>query len=140
MLILIVDDNSTELAITDMLLKERLPGVQTLHATNGCEMLNLLDSSSASIGKLPDLILVELYLPNFDGWQAVQNLRDRPTFKELPVAFYSRTKNPKNYLLASRLNTPLFMKGDRLIDHAKSINNLVNWYSGLVTVGDLDNK
>ncbi|OLY94372.1 Response regulator receiver domain-containing protein [Cnuella takakiae] len=128
MLVLIVDNDQQELALTDDLLKSGVPGVCTMHAVDVLGMLNSIEDCYVSGDRLPDLILLELHLPGMDGHRALQELKLRNATKNIPVVFYSRTKNPRNYLLALQLDTPLFLKGETLFDKATAINKIIHWY------------
>jgi CheY-like chemotaxis protein len=68
-LILIVDDAIfTRRVICKNLQKQ---GYETLEASHGKQALELLDSHT------PDCILLDLLMPEMDGWQVLQALQDK---------------------------------------------------------------
>ena len=79
--ILIVDDENDFIE----LVKFRLAGL-------GCEFLTANDGvhalSEARLGK-PDLILLDILLPDLDGLSVCEILRRQPATKKIPVVFIS---------------------------------------------------
>lgn len=129
MRILILDDDQDDLQLTANLLKDRIPGVVTQQESGKVALLDLLAEIESKGGVLPDLILLELHMPGFNAHEVIMKLKGNATTKSISVAFFSRSKNPKNYLFASRLNTPLFLKGVRWSDQLQAVQNLMNWYN-----------
>ena len=74
--ILIVDDNPKYL-------QEALPmyGYNVVVATDGVEALKVLSKDYASI----DLILLDVMMPNMDGWDTLKAIRNNKNTKYIPV-------------------------------------------------------
>lgn len=74
--ILIVDDNPKYL-------QEALPmyGYDVIVANDGVEALNILSKDYASI----DLILLDVMMPNMDGWDTLKAIRNNKHTKYIPV-------------------------------------------------------
>ncbi len=77
MRILYVEDNDDNV----YMLKNRLTraGFTVLVATNGTQGVAMATSEQ------PDLILMDLTLPDIDGWEATRRLKADPTTKHIPV-------------------------------------------------------
>ena len=75
--ILVVDDNFDNRTIIAQMLK--ISGYQVICATDGLHALDM----AASHG--PDLILMDLAMPNLDGWSATARLKSRPDMAHVPV-------------------------------------------------------
>jgi twitching motility two-component system response regulator PilH len=84
--ILVVDDSPAELANLRMMLLEK--GIETLSATNGKEAV-----VRASTDK-PSMILLDIVMPEMDGYEACRQLQANPETKAIPIVFVS-SKNQK---------------------------------------------
>lgn len=76
--ILLVDDSKTALMYTQMVLQQRTSHV-LLTALDGQQALD------TAITALPDLILMDVVMPNLNGFQACQRLREHPHTANIPV-------------------------------------------------------
>lgn len=75
--ILLVEDNEMN---RDMLSRRLYKsGYDTITANNGVEALDILQ------GCRPDLILMDLSLPEMDGWQLTRKIKDDNELKNIPV-------------------------------------------------------
>lgn len=76
--ILVVDDDMRNLFALSKVLKER--GMEILKAENGKIALEMLDSH-------PDihLVLMDIMMPEMDGYEAMKRIRAQMRFKKLPV-------------------------------------------------------
>ena len=75
--ILIVEDNSELLELQRLSLKEA--GYAVVTASNGIEALKKAHTAS------PDLILLDLVLPELDGFAVCESLRQDPATASLPI-------------------------------------------------------
>ena len=75
--ILLVEDNELNLDMLSRRLQRR--GYQVELAANGKEGLQMADTTS------PDLILLDLSLPEMDGWEVLRHLKKHPKMKSIPV-------------------------------------------------------
>lgn len=75
--ILVVDDDEAQRIILNRLLTAKKYNV--LFARDGLEALNVLRN------KKPDLILMDIMMPNMDGMEAMRRLKLVPEFAEIPV-------------------------------------------------------
>lgn len=76
--ILIVDDEEDIRAVVQVSLEE-FGGWQTIAATSGAEGLQLARSD------LPDAILLDISMPDLDGFQVCEALQRDPQTKKIPV-------------------------------------------------------
>ncbi len=75
--ILLVEDNELNRDMLSRRLVRR--GYQVEIAVDGREGLSMAGSSS------PDLILLDLSLPEMDGWEVLRQLKQDPKMKNIPV-------------------------------------------------------
>jgi CheY-like chemotaxis protein len=76
-LLLIVDDTPDTLVVTSLHLQQA--GFRVISASNGEEALKIAEVSS------PDLILMDIGMPELDGLGATRKLREHPTLRLIPV-------------------------------------------------------
>ena len=84
-LILVIDDSPTVCKIVEAAL-QRL-SYEVLCFLNGEAAIRWLSSPSVC---LPDLIFVDLILPQMDGYSVIRHLRAQPTFRHVPIVILSR--------------------------------------------------
>lgn len=77
--ILVVDDEQDVLTIMQDFLEMR--GYSVITADNGPDACTLAKS------KKPDLIILDITMPNMDGGQVAQQLEDSPQTKDIPIIF-----------------------------------------------------
>ena len=77
-IIFVVDDNDTNLAMAEEALEDSY-SVMTL--PSALKMFALLEKIT------PDLILMDIEMPEMDGFQALQKLKASPIYADIPVVF-----------------------------------------------------
>lgn len=75
--IVLVEDNVMNRRLAQFLLKSQ--GYTVYEATNGKEALELVKAH------LPDLVLMDLQLPELDGFTATRMLKQDATTKDIPI-------------------------------------------------------
>ncbi len=75
--ILYIEDNPQNMRLVRKLLK--LNGYETLEAVNGEEGVQI------AIGEKPDLILMDINLPDIDGLEATRRIKADPSLTNVPV-------------------------------------------------------
>jgi len=74
--ILIVEDNPELSKVLDLLLKSPY---ETLSAKNGEEAVNL------AVTEVPDLIIMDLMMPEMNGFEATRLIRQVPKTRSIPI-------------------------------------------------------
>jgi len=80
-IILVVDDSRTYLAVLSQILKKQGYKVET--ASNGKQALKSVQST------LPDLILLDIQMPEMNGYEVCQKLKADDKTREIPIIFIS---------------------------------------------------
>ena len=76
--VLLVDDDARNIFALSSVLERR--GMHVLTATTGNEAITLVEST-------PDLaiVLMDIMMPEMDGYQTMQVIRENPAFRRLPI-------------------------------------------------------
>lgn len=77
--VLVVDDEPEILATHTWLLQSQLPGSHILHAANGREALELM------IEAHPDLVLLDLMMPEMNGFEVIEEMQNHPDLCGIPT-------------------------------------------------------
>lgn len=91
-LILMVDDNPQNLKILSHMLKK--DGYKRIAAQNGVEALNVVQNAQ------PDLILLDIMMPEMDGIEVCQRLKEQEATKNIPIIFITALTNTSDKLQA----------------------------------------
>lgn len=112
--ILVIDDNPQMANLIQEMVQ--LAGYQTEMAFSGLEGLD-----KAREG-MPDLILVDLMMPEMDGWEVYHQLRE---FSSIPVIFVTAYDTPKNEAKALEMGAEGFIGKDltpmQLVQHIQFV-------------------
>ena len=79
--ILLVDDNEVQLSVAEVQLKKEF---EVTTAKSGKEALDHLFH-----GLVPDLIMLDILMPDMDGWETFGRLRAISKLHEVPILFMS---------------------------------------------------
>jgi CheY-like chemotaxis protein len=99
--VLIVEDHPDVAELYQ--LKLQLDGYRVAVASNGLTGLQMARSL------MPDVILLDIHLPQLDGLQLLSALREADTTKGLPVVVFSDDDNPHLISEAARLNVAAYL-------------------------------
>lgn len=93
--ILIVDDIPTNVMLLKAVLTRAKYNIQT--AGGGIEALEKVREQA------PDLILLDVMMPDMDGHQVIQHLKAEPAFQDIPVIFLTALHNPEDIVKGFKL-------------------------------------
>ena len=80
-IILVVDDQETNLQVVANVLSEA--GFEMVPANSGAQALQRIAA------RLPDLILLDLLMPEMDGFEVCRRIQENPDWAKLPIIFVS---------------------------------------------------
>lgn len=79
--ILVVDDDLETLRLVSLMLQRQ--GYQILSAPNGAQALSMARNN------LPDLIVLDIMMPDMDGYEVTRQLRDNPDTANIPILMFT---------------------------------------------------
>lgn len=89
--ILIVDDQPKNLQVLALTLDEI--GVKTIAANSGISALKIVETNK------PDLILLDIMMPQMDGYEVIDKLKENDETKDIPVIFLSAKTESEDVIL-----------------------------------------
>ncbi|MDE3057914.1 MAG: hybrid sensor histidine kinase/response regulator [Bacteroidota bacterium] len=94
--ILVADDDLAAVKLYEMILKEN--GYAVLSATDGLQCVQVAAEN------LPDLIILDVFMPELDGYEAITRLRQLPHLRYVPIVFLTgHDTTPENIEKGYRL-------------------------------------
>jgi len=93
--ILIVDDNDVHLMIANNILKDKY---EIVTAKSGKEALGML-----SKGLVPNLILLDILMPEMDGWETYNLIKGISLLRDVPIAFLTSLNGVREKMYASNI-------------------------------------
>ncbi len=148
--ILIVDDAPQNIQVMIEILKQ---DYQVSVATSGLKALEMLNS-----GLNPDLILLDVLMPEMDGFEVCQNIKKNINFKDIPVMFVTILEDEQDIvkglnlgavdyvvkpieptILKARVKTHLNLKHfqDKLMQNLKEKENMLLTQSKMASMGEM---
>ena len=99
--ILVVEDDPTSLRLLELILSKE--GYQVISASNGLEGLRKARTES------PDLLILDVMLPGFDGLEVCHRLRNEPDMAKLPILMLSAKQQKSDQDAASKVGANAFL-------------------------------
>ncbi|MCM8813722.1 MAG: diguanylate cyclase [Candidatus Omnitrophica bacterium] len=101
MTVLVVEDSQRSFEQVVQILSSESHVV--IHAANGAKALAFLEDN------VPDLILLDILLPDTDGFELCRRIRGEARFEHIPVIFHTSSASADNKLLALQLGATDFI-------------------------------
>ena len=87
--ILVVDDNEDILYSIKNGLEDTNDDYKINTANNGIKCLEML------VEETPDLILLDLMMPNMNGWEVLETIQSNMKWRNIPIFIISSSDNPE---------------------------------------------
>jgi len=115
--VLVVDDSEVHLLIAEGILKGKY---DTTTAKSGKEAL-----ATISKGYTPDVILLDVLMPEMDGWETFNKIKGISLLKDVPIAFLTSVDGEREKMYASRIGAADLItkpcEGEELLSRIKTI-------------------
>ena len=100
--ILVVDDDATHLTTTKSMLEAEY---EVVTVNSGYEAITLFYR-----GLVPSLILLDLIMPDMDGWDTYERIKAIGNIHHVPIAVFSSSEDPKDVERAQKMGAVDFIK------------------------------
>lgn len=126
----IADDDSDDIELLAEALKTIQPAAEFITASTGKQLLSLLPNYR------PNVIFLDINMPEMNGWDCLRVLKNEPVFREIPVIVYTTSSSRRDIDLARDLGAySLVTKPDRFRDLLKIMTELIPGIKGLADTG-----
>ncbi|MDB5255361.1 MAG: response regulator receiver protein [Chitinophagaceae bacterium] len=91
--VFLADDDADDRAMFEEVIHEVDPTIQLTCAEDGKILLTMLQSGKYP---LPQLLFLDLNMPNKNGKECLEEIRNSDRLKDIPVIIYSTSSSPKD--------------------------------------------
>jgi len=115
--ILVVDDDDDTVRMVKLMLEKQ--GFSVVTATDGDKALSISQIEQ------PDLVLMDIMMPDIDGYEVTRKLRDEPSTSQIPVIMFTAKTQLEDKLLAFDVGADDFIskpsQPQELFAHIKTV-------------------
>jgi CheY-like chemotaxis protein len=129
--ILLADDDPEDAEMFSFVLTSVDPTIKFYHVNSGLSIFGFLADEQHP---LPNLIFLDINMPEMNGWQCLSKLKTQPETQNIPVVIYSTSSHPRDKQIAIDLGACDF------ITKPSDYKTLQNILSGIVTTLQADPK
>lgn len=124
--ILLAEDNPADVYLIRQALAENCVECLLRVARDGKEALSMLCvEEGVASAATPDLILLDINLPQHDGTEILQCIRDDSRLAAVPVIVLTSSDSPADRLSATQLGAARFIKKPSLLDEFLAIGAVI---------------
>jgi len=111
--VLLVEDDSVDFELTALMLKHHGFPHALVMVGDGIEALEYLTGTGAHAGRdplqRPALVLMDVNMPRMSGFETLKKIRANPALADLPVAFLTSSRSPKDNERAAGLGAKAYL-------------------------------
>lgn len=119
--VMIVDDNEDLRFSIKEGLKDISANYEYMEAADGKECLEKLKS-----GQVPDLILLDIMMPNMDGWEVSAEIQKNDDWRKIPIVFLTAKTDDVSKGLGSVVSADYIEKPFEIVDLKARIDKVLS--------------
>jgi len=119
--IFLVDDDADDRMLFEEAMNEVDPQAK-LSLADGCDMLIQLAKIE---NDKPDMILLDLNMPGLNGFECLDEIKNKEPFGNIPVIIYSTTANPEQVKKTYNKGATLYMQKPSSYEGIKKLMNKI---------------
>ena len=128
--VLWAEDEDFHIGLVREVVKESYSNFYLAEAKNGREALSFLDDALV-LNTLPQIIVLDINMPDMDGRKALVSIITRPELKNIPKVLFSNSNSLLDKLFSARYNVPLVFKSANAADCKKAIARILDGCTSL---------
>ena len=94
--IMVVDDDQDVIYTVKFLIEDWGDEYEIITADSGLKCLELLKDN-----QIPDVILMDIMMPEMNGWEVHEKLKQNPEWKDIPVIFVTSVQDKTSRITGS---------------------------------------
>lgn len=124
--ILLAEDNPADVYLIRQALAENNVDCSISVACNGKQALSFLcEEGDSQSPTTPHLILLDINLPQHNGTEILQHIRQSRRFSSVPVIVFTSSDSPADRLSATQLGAVRYIKKPSLLDEFMAIGGVI---------------
>jgi len=132
--ILLVEDSPGDVRLTREAFNDAKVHINLHVASDGTEAMAFLkrEGKNANVPR-PDLILLDLNLPKKDGREVLEEIKESPTLKSIPVVILTTSASEEDILRSYRLHANCYITKPVALDgFLKVVSSIDNFWLSVV--------
>lgn len=136
--ILLVEDNEGDIVLTLDAFEDSKVKTEISVVRNGKEALDFLfQRNEYAHAKKPDIVLLDINIPVFNGHEVLRQIKADPTLKKIPVIILSTSSSQKDINLAYENHCNSYIKKPLdMVDFLEAILKIEDFWLELSTLAD----
>lgn len=125
--IILADDDEDDCLFFQDAMQEVAPCVKVKTVQSGEKLINMLTRAKAI---LPDIIFLDLNMPRKSGHECLEDIKNNPSLREIPVVIYSTSSDKKDIDETFKKGANLFISKPNTFSEIKNMAKKVlqiNW-------------
>jgi CheY-like chemotaxis protein len=118
--IMLVDDNPDITRMVKKRLEKMEESFDVIVANSGQECFDILEK-----GEKPALFLLDIMMPNIDGWDVAAELKKNPELKNIPIVFFTAKTDPTCKAFGKILSADYIEKPIKIEELKKKIDTIL---------------
>jgi len=119
---MVVDDDPKQISFLKYVLESLGNQYEVISANNGMQCFQLLKNN-----QIPDLILLDIMMPEMSGWEVLKNLKENSSWKNIPVIFLTARTDEVAKDVGGFLGDDYIEKPFKKEDLIKKIDNFLKY-------------
>lgn len=123
--LILVDDDPDEAYLLRQALNKVEPDLSLQYFADSREFLTVLNETAVQ----PTLVLLDLNMPNQDGFEVLKEVKSRQNTSNIPIVIYSNSNNPKDIELSYKTGANSYVrKPQGLKETIEFVTTLINYW------------
>lgn len=131
--LLVIEDARDEAILVGLAARRSYPGLIVRTAHDGAEgaayLAGVHPFEDRDANPLPDLVILDLFMPEVDGFAVLNWIRKRPALEDIPVVVLTSSGNPADESRARWLGARVvYRKPENLAELGEVVNDIVETF------------